>query len=194
MGLIQNDNLILEKIRIVDALTNKNTICYVPQSSRFTSTVVESDRISNLFSHFRISFIRYSVGHANGCHSTRLSYDDIYFLDWFDDSPCVLLNLILVILYRFKYSFWVHHILRELGWFTWTCITSHNTEIILGDDFLYFCFVFIDRKFFLKLSDLLLLHWFLFYELAEWKSNRFLDSSINYNLNSYIFAFSISVK
>lgn len=162
MGLIQNYNMILEKIRVINTLTNENTICYVSQRCLLTCTVVESDRVSDLFSHFRISFIRYSVSHANGSHSTRLSYDDIYFLDWFDDSPCVLLNLILVISYRFKYSLWVHHILWELGRFTWTRITSDNTEIILSDDFLYFCFVFKYRKSFLKLSDLLLLHWSFF--------------------------------
>ncbi len=52
MSLIQNNDMVLEQVRIVDALTNEDTVSDVPQGCLVAGVVIESDRVPDLLADF----------------------------------------------------------------------------------------------------------------------------------------------
>ncbi len=131
------------------------------------SVVIEPYCVPHLFSHLAWSFVGYSVSHTDCSHSTRLGYDHSYFLNWFDNTFDVLLNLFLVVFDWLEYCFGVHHVLGQLGRFTRTSIACHNTEVIFWDSFFDFLLIVMNRQSLLELSYLLFLHFLYLYLLLK---------------------------
>ena len=96
MCLIENYNMILEKIGIVNTLPDKYSVSYVSQFGAGACFVVKSDCITNLLANLTFPFISYSICHTDCGHSSGLGYNHIDFLDRFYMSFNVLLNLALV--------------------------------------------------------------------------------------------------
>jgi len=57
MSLIEYNDLVLKQIRVVDALTNENTVCYVSEFCLFVGVIIKSYRVPDLLSNLARSFI-----------------------------------------------------------------------------------------------------------------------------------------
>ncbi len=122
------------------------------------SIVVESYRVTHLLPHCTWSLERYSVGHTHCGHSTRLRNYHLYFINRFHCPFCVLLNFVLMAPDWLEYYFRVHHVLRQLCGFTWTCVTCHDTKVTFWHCFLNLFFVIMNWQFLPEFYYLLSLH------------------------------------
>ena len=172
MSLIQNNNLVLEQIRVVDALTNKNTVRNVPQRSLLTCIIIKSYRVSYFLTRLARPFVWDSIGHTDCSHSARLSDDDVDSFDGLYRPLSVFLNLILVLDDGFANDFWVHHVLRQLGGFTRTGIAGNYTKVILCNCIFNLLSVLVNWQTLLKLPYLLFLH------DADWMKQKFFNAKI----------------
>lgn len=144
MCLIQYHYLILKQIRIIYTLTYKYPISNISKSCFSICIIIKSYCIPHLFPHFTFPFCWYSIRHAHCGHSPRLCN---YNIDVFNGRlfPCsIFLNLILAINDRLLNQFRVHHILRKLSRFSWSCVSSYYTEIAFNYFLLYFIFILKD--------------------------------------------------
>ena len=114
MGLIENHHMIFEKIGICYTLPHKNSIGYVSQSCFRACFIIKTNCIADLPSHSGCSFSADSVGHADSCHSSGLSDDDIDVFDGFDFPFGIFFNFFLITK-NIRPDFGrIHHILRKL--------------------------------------------------------------------------------
>lgn len=82
MGFVQNNNVVIEQIGIIYALSYEHPICNISDLSRFFSFVIKSDSVSDLLPQCGSSFDTDSAGHTHGSHTTRLSADYFYLGYW----------------------------------------------------------------------------------------------------------------
>lgn len=86
--------MIVEEIGIVDALADEDSVCYVADLGVSTSFVVEADCVTDLFAEGGASLFADSVGHADGCHTSRLRANDLDLCRGLDCALCILLYTI----------------------------------------------------------------------------------------------------
>lgn len=152
--------MVLEEIWVVYALTDENTVSNVPQTCFLACFVIKSYCVSHLPAYLALSFMRYTICHTHCGHPSGLGYDYIYPIDWLHRAICIFLDFRLLLQDRLTYLLRIHHILRKLSWFTWTCITRNYTEVIFWYNFLYFLFILKNWETFLKLF-----HFFMLWEI-----------------------------
>lgn len=112
MSLVQNYDMIFKQIRISNTLSYKYTVSYVSQLCSWRCFVIKPNCISNLLTSFYSPLKTDSICHAHRCHSSRLSNDNIHFIDRCHYSFYILFNIWLFFYDWLPDNFRVHHILR----------------------------------------------------------------------------------
>lgn len=103
VSFIEDDNMIFEKIRICYTLPDEYTIGYISQFSRWACLIIKSNRITCLLSQASSSFKRYSIGHTDCGHSSRLSYDNVDIFDRLLFAIFILFYFVLILYYTVPY-------------------------------------------------------------------------------------------
>jgi len=112
MSFVQNYDMIFEQIRISNTLSDKYTVSYVSQLCFWRCFIIKPNRVSNWLASFYSPFKTNSICHAHSCHSSRLSNDNIDFIDGWHYSFYVLFNILLFFYDWLSDNLRVHHILR----------------------------------------------------------------------------------
>ena len=150
--------MIFKKIRIGNTLSNKNAISYISKFSFWTGFIIKTNCISNLLTHCCSSLITNSICHTYCCHSSRLCNNNIYFIDRRLFSCLILLNIFLIWFDSLTDERWIHHILWQLCWFTWTSITCDYKKIIWSNCRYNLISILVDGKWFFELTYWYLIH------------------------------------
>ena len=152
---VKDDHMVFKQIRIRYALPHKYAISYKPQSCLGAGLIVKPYGIAHLWAHYTSSFWAHPWSHTDGSHPSGLGYDHIDVVDRFLLFICVFLDSALTAYDALPYLLGIHHVLRQLCWFSWTCISSHNQVLVVFDRINNLVFVLVDGQSFPELIKIL---------------------------------------
>lgn len=87
--------MIFKKVRICNALSYKDTVCYVSKLRFCRSFVVETNSITDFLPHYYRSFLTHTACHADCSHSPGLSDNHIDLIDWWLFAIDIILYIFL---------------------------------------------------------------------------------------------------
>lgn len=144
--------MIIKQIRIIYALSYKNTISYISNLCTSFSFIIESNCITYLLTNRDYSLLAHTICHTYSSHTSRLSTNYFNLTNRLNSSFSILLYQMLILQNTFFKCLGIYHILWKLSRFSWTCITCNDNKIFFTNQLLYLFFILKYRQSFSEFS------------------------------------------